>query len=93
MTALTTLYKWFSDLKKPNGAQFKALIDSFWHKSEKIPMDTIDGLDRIVEGTASAQQLQNHLNDTHAHKELLGKINKTVKTYLLMISLTTTNKS
>ena len=73
MTALTTLYKWFSDLKKPNGAQFKALIDSFWHKSEKIPMDTIDGLDRIIEGTASAQQLQNHLTDTHAHKELLDK--------------------
>nr|DAS36336.1 MAG TPA: hypothetical protein [Caudoviricetes sp.] len=73
MTALTTLYKWFSDLKKPNGAQFKALIDSFWHKSEKIPMDIIDGLDRIVEGTASAQQLQNHLNDTHAHKKVLDK--------------------
>lgn len=70
MTALTTLYKWFSDLKKPNGAQFKALIDSFWHKSEKIPMDTIEGLDRIIEGTASAQQLQNHLSDTNAHKEL-----------------------
>lgn len=73
MTALTTLYKWFSDLKKPNGAQFKALIDSFWHKSEKIPMDTIDGLDRIIEDTASAQQLQNHLTDPHAHKELLDK--------------------
>jgi hypothetical protein len=73
MTALTTLYKWFSDLKKPTGAQFKALIDSFFHKSEKIPMSAIDGLDRIVEGTASAQQLQNHLTDTHAHKELLDK--------------------
>ena len=73
MTALTTLYKWFSDLKKPNGAQFKALIDSFFHKSEKIPMSAIDGLDRIVEGTASAQQLQNHLTDTNAHKELLDK--------------------
>lgn len=73
MTALTTLYKWFSDLKKPNGAQFKALIDSFWHKSERIPMDTIDGLDRIIEDTASAQQLQNHLTDTHAHKEVLDK--------------------
>lgn len=73
MTAIATLYKWFSDLKKPNGAQFKALIDSFWHKSEKISMNTIDGLDRIIEGTASAQQLQNHLTDTHAHKEVLDK--------------------
>ena len=73
MTAIATLYKWFSDLKKPNGAQFRALIDSFFHKSEKIPMSSIDGLDRIIEGTASAQQLQNHINDTHAHKEVLDK--------------------
>lgn len=73
MTAIATLYKWFSDLKKPNGAQFKALIDSFWHKSEQISMSSIDGLDRIIEGTASAQQLQNHLSDTNAHKEVLDK--------------------
>lgn len=77
MTAIATLYKWFSDLKKPNGAQFKALIDSFWHKSEKIPMEKIEGLGRIIEGTASAQQLQNHLTDTHAHKGLFdGKVDK-----------------
>lgn len=73
MTAITTLYKWFSDLMKPTGAQFKALIDSFWHKSEKIPISSIEGLDKLVEGTASARQLQNHINDTHAHKELLDK--------------------
>lgn len=73
MTAITTLYKWFSDLMKPTGAQFKALIDSFWHKSEKIPMDNIDGLNKLIEGTASAKQLQNHINDTHAHKEVLDK--------------------
>lgn len=73
MTAITTLYKWFSDLMKPTGAQFKALIDSFWHKSEKIPMDNIDGLNKLIEGTASAKQLQNHINDTNAHKELLDK--------------------
>ena len=77
MTAIATLYKWFSDLKKPNGAQFKALIDSFWHKSEQISMSSIDGLDRIIEGTASAQQLQNHLSDTNAHKGLFdGKVDK-----------------
>ena len=77
MTAIATLYKWFSDLKKPNGAQFKALIDSFWHKSEQISMSSIDGLDRIIEGTASDQQLQNHLSDTNAHKGLFdGKVDK-----------------
>lgn len=73
MTAITTLYKWFSDLMKPTGAQFKALIDSFWHKAEKIPISSIEGLDRLIEGTASARQLQNHINDTNAHKEVLDK--------------------
>ena len=58
---------------KPTGAQFRALIDSFWHKSEKIPIDNIDGLNKLIEGTASAKQLQNHINDTHAHKEVLDK--------------------
>lgn len=77
MTAINTLKKWFSNFKKPNQEQFWAWIDSFWHKSEKIPMSSIDGLDRIIEGTASAQQLQNHLSDTHAHKGLFdGKVDK-----------------
>lgn len=73
MTAINTLKKWFSNFKKPNQEQFWEWIDSFWHKSEQIPMSSIDGLDRIIEGTASAQQLQNHINDTHAHKEVLDK--------------------
>lgn len=73
MTPIQQLYKYFSDLMKPTGAQFRALIDSFWHKTEKIPISSIEGLDKLVEGTASAQQLQNHINDTHAHKELLDK--------------------
>ena len=73
MMAITTLYKWFSDLMKPTGAQFKALIDSFWHKAEKIPISSIEGLDKLIEGTASDRQLQNHINDTNAHKEVLDK--------------------
>lgn len=73
MTALTTLYNWFSDLKKPTGAQFRALIDSFWHKGEKIPMTGIEGLSTLIEGTASASQLKNHFEDSQAHKELLDK--------------------
>lgn len=73
MTPIQQLYKYFSDLMKPTGAQFRALIDSFWHKAEKIPISSIEGLDKLVEGTASAKQLQNHINDTDAHKEVLDK--------------------
>lgn len=77
ITAIQTLKKWFSNFKKPNQEQFWAWIDSFWHKSEQIPMSSIEGLDRIIEGTASAEQLRNHLTDSQAHKELFnGKVDK-----------------
>ena len=73
MTAIETLKQWFSNLKKPTQEQFWAWLDSFWHKSEKIPMTIVEGLDKLVEGTASAEQLSNHLNDTQAHKVLFNK--------------------
>ena len=73
MTTIETLKQWFSNLKKPTQEQFWAWLDSFWHKSEKIPMASVEGLDKLVEGTASAEQLSNHLNDTQAHKVLFDK--------------------
>ena len=73
MTAIETLKQWFSNLKKPTQEQFWAWLDSFWHKSEKIPIASVEGLDKLVEGTASAEQLSNHLNDTQAHKVLFDK--------------------
>ena len=77
MTAIQTLKQWFSNFKKPTQEQFWAWIDSFWHKSEKIPMDSIEGLESAIQGTASAEQLRNHLTDSQAHKELLdNKVDK-----------------
>lgn len=40
----TTLKSWFSKGKKPLASQFAAWIDSFWHKDEKIPISSVDGL-------------------------------------------------
>lgn len=77
MTAIQTLKKWFSNFKKPTQEQFWAWIDSFWHKSEKIPMDSIEGLRDVIQDTASAEQLRNHLSDTNAHRALFeGKVDK-----------------
>ena len=79
MTAILTLKKWFSNFRKPKQEHFWAWIDSFWHKSEKIPMDSIEGLENAIQGTASAEQLRNHLTDRQAHKELFdGKVDKEV---------------
>ena len=77
MTAIATLKKWFSNFRKPKQEHFWAWIDSFWHKSEKIPMDSIEGLENAIQGTASAEQLRNHLTDSQAHKGLFdGKVDK-----------------
>ena len=77
MTAIQTLKQWFSNFKKPTQEQFWAWIDSFWHKSEKIPMESIEGLESAIQSTATAGQLQSHLTDSHAHKELLdNKVDK-----------------
>ena len=73
MTAIQTLKQWFSNFKKPTQEQFWAWIDSFWHKSEKIPMTSIEGLENVIQGTASAEQLRNHLTDSQAHKGLFDR--------------------
>lgn len=77
ITPISTLKRWFANLKKPTQEQFWAWLDSYWHKSEKIPMDTIDGLENAIRGTASADQLRNHLTDSQAHQELFAtKVDK-----------------
>ncbi|MEB3005770.1 hypothetical protein [Capnocytophaga sp. G2] len=73
MTAITTLKKWFSNFKRPTQEQFWEWLDSFWHKNEKIPMDSVEGLSIALEGIASTEQLRSHLNDSQAHKELFDK--------------------
>ena len=73
ITQKKTLKKWFSNFMKPAQEHFSAWIDSYWHKSEQIPMSSIDGLSKAIENTASAKQLLNHLEDSNAHRNLFDK--------------------
>lgn len=41
---LNTLKNWFRTSLKPTQAQFWDWLDSFWHKDDKIPLDSLDGL-------------------------------------------------
>lgn len=79
MTPKKTLKKWFSNLMKPAQEHFAAWIDSFWHKSEQIPMSNIEGLSRAIENTASAGQLLNHINDTNAHRALFDELKNQIQ--------------
>ena len=79
MTPKKTLKKWFSNFMKPAQEHFAAWIDSFWHKSEQIPMSNIEGLSRAIENTVSAGQLLNHINDTNAHRGLFDELKNQIQ--------------
>ena len=41
---INTLKNWFKTALKPTQSQFWDWLDSFWHKDDKIPMSSIDGI-------------------------------------------------
>lgn len=47
-TDRNTLKGWFIRGAKPLASQFAAWIDSFWHKDDKIPADSVEGLTNIL---------------------------------------------
>ena len=47
MTGIETIKNWFKTGLKPTQEQFTQVWDSFWHKSEKIPINQINGIEQI----------------------------------------------
>ncbi|MDY3343784.1 hypothetical protein PG326_00750 [Riemerella anatipestifer] len=56
-TEKNTLKNWFRNGLKPTQEQFWAWIDSFYHKSDKIPQQQIEGLAESLSNKADASQL------------------------------------
>lgn len=73
MADKNTIKNWFLTGLKPTQEQFHAWIDSYWHKSEKIPITSIESIESILNEKADAEALENHKNDSDAHPELLEK--------------------
>ena len=48
---------WFRNGSKPTEKQFWAWMDSFFHKNDKIPMESVEGMDKALEGKADALSL------------------------------------
>ncbi len=90
-----TIYSYFQTDDFPTEEQFRATWDSFWHKSESIPMSSISGLNQLFQQTATVAQLNNKANvdgsniDVSAYQEKLNITNliatakEEVKTELL----------
>lgn len=73
ITPISTLKHRFANFLKPTQEHFWAWMDSYWHKDENIPMNKVEGLSTALEGTASAEQLRNHLTDSQAHSGLFDR--------------------
>lgn len=90
-----TIYSYFQTDDFPTEEQFRATWDSFWHKSESIPMSSISGLNQLFQQTATVAQLNDKANvdgsniDVSAYQEKLNITNliatakEEVKTELL----------
>jgi hypothetical protein len=62
-TDKNTLKSWFLRGLKPLASQFAAWLDSYWHKNEKIPIDSIDGLQNTLNSKADSESIQNQIQE------------------------------
>lgn len=71
IVALNTIKNWFKTDLKPTQQQFWDTWDSFRHKSEKVPIEDVEGINELLQTKASTAQLNAHIADVNAHPELL----------------------
>jgi hypothetical protein len=71
--SINTIKNWFKTGLKPTQAQFWDWLDSFRHKSDKVPVAEIEGINELLLAKASADILNSHLSDPSAHSQLLIK--------------------
>ena len=62
MTEKNILQNWFVTGAKPTQEQFWAWQESYWHKSESIPVEMVQGLGDILGNKADTEQLKNKAN-------------------------------
>ncbi len=74
---LATIKNWFRTGLKPTQAQFWDTWDSFFHKDEKIPIDSIENITQILLDKADAEALTAHNIAADAHSALFNnKVDK-----------------
>lgn len=56
-TPKNTLKQWFVTGAKPQQAQYWSWLDSYWHKSESIPINKIEGIETLIENKADVEEL------------------------------------
>ncbi|MEI8087100.1 MAG: hypothetical protein WCG93_12900 [Paludibacter sp.] len=54
---LSVLKAWFAKGLKPTASQFSDMFDSFFHKDDKVPAASVDGLQDLLDAKASTDAL------------------------------------
>jgi hypothetical protein len=58
---------WFKTNLHPTQLQFWDWIDSYWHKSDTIPLNKIGGLQDLLEEKTDAEIFEHHLDAANQH--------------------------
>lgn len=61
IVSIDTLKGWFKNGFKPVEAQFAAWMDSYWHKSENIPVAKIEGLQTFLNSLPTSSAIDSLL--------------------------------
>ena len=73
--SLNIIKNWFKTGLKPTQQQFWDTWDSFFHKDDKIPVESVEGLNALIAAKADKQVLDIHISDPDAHG-ISGKVDK-----------------
>jgi len=71
--SLSQIKNWFRTRLKPTQQQYWDVWDSFWHKDQKIPTATVEGLNEILTGKAS-QEFVNSIQENSYKYWILGTV-------------------
>lgn len=73
VVTLNTIKNWFKTGLIPTQQQFWDTWDSFRHKSEKIPVADVEGIDELLLRKTEQEVFEDHLTNENAHPHLLVK--------------------
>ena len=74
MASLATIFSWFQKDDIPTEEQFQQTFSSFFHKDEKVPFDSVNGLTQAFQNTVSSTGYENFVTETNNKIAQLAKL-------------------
>lgn len=71
--SLSQIKSWFKKGLYPTESQFSNTWDSFWHKDDKLSLNSIEGLIEVLNKKANSVLLDAKADKEHLHKDYLTK--------------------